>query len=439
MTQHVRLARAGTAAALVAALGAGAAAAHAARPSAHMPARAHAAPVVVEYWENLSYEPAKSDLRMMVDAFNRSHPGIVIKPQAFSNASVLQPKLLAAIQQGHPPALSQTDAFAVATYVDQGSVEDLTPYLRGKNGLSAHQLADYFAPQLQNGYYKGKLYSMPFNDTSVTVMWYNPTILKNAGITTMPRTWSEFAADCARVTKGGNWCMDTTDNEETLWEPMVRQWGGSLVNSAGTKTAFNSPAGVAALQYWVDLVKRGYVHHTNSATSQWQTDFASGHVAFEVYSSEGAAATQGIVGKKFVMGAAPMPAGPKNNDDGNAGDNIFIFKGASPAVKQAAWTYITWATQPYWTAWWSEHLDAAPVRRSAVPLLAKAGFLKNPLVAVPIGELGRAYYAPTVSGWAQAQGDIDTEMSKAMLGQESAARAIAAAAAKVDHDIASAG
>jgi hypothetical protein len=48
----------------------------------------------------------------------------------------------------------------------------------------------------------------------------------------------------------------------------------------------------------------------------------------------------------------------------------------------------------------------------------------HPLVAVPIKELGRAFYSPSVSGWAQAQGDIDTEMSKAMLGQESSAQAI---------------
>ena len=429
MTKTIRFAGAVSAAILASTLSISSGAARAAHPTA-------ASPVVVDYWENLSYQPAKGDLQYMIDAFNKSHPGILLKPLAFSNASVLQPKLLAAIQQGHPPALSQTDAFAVATYVDEGAVQDLTPYVKGSNGLSTAQLKDYFAPQLQNGYYRGKLYSMPFNDTSVTVLWYNPTLTRAAGITAMPRTWAEFARDCAKLTKGGNWCMDTTDNEETLWEPMVRQWGGQLVNGAGTKTAFNSSAGVNALDYFVQLVKKGYVHHTNSATSQWQTDFASGHVAFEVYSSEGAAGTQQIIGNRFTMGAAPMPAGPFSNDDGNAGDNIFMFKGAAPAVKAAAWTYIKWATQPYWTAWWSEHLDAAPVRRSAVPLMAKSGFLaSHPLVAVPITELGRAYFSPTVSGWAKAQGDIDTAMSKAMLGQETSAQAIANAAVKVDHDI----
>ena len=398
----------------------------------------HAAPVVVQYWENLCWSPAREDLQQMVTAFNNSHPGIQLQPVCFSNANVLQPRLLAAIQQHRPPALSQTDAFAVATYVDEGAVQDLTPYIQGKNGLTSAQIADYFTPQWQNGMYKGGMYSLPFNDTSVTMMWYNPKILKSAGITSPPPTWTQFAADCARVTTGGNWCMDTTDNEETLWEPMVRQWGGQLVNAAGTRAAFDSAAGIGALQFFVNLVKKGYVHHTNSATSQWQQDFTSGHVAFEVYSSEGAASTQAVIGNKFTMGAAPMPAGPISNVDGNAGDNIFMFKDAPAAVKDAAWAYMKWATQPKWTAWWSEHLDAAPVRKSAVPMMS--GFLKaHPLLAVPITELGRAYYSPTVSGWAQAQSDIDTQMSKAMLGQETSAQAMATAAAQVNHDIQNAG
>ncbi len=401
-------------------------------------ARAHAGPLVVEYWENLCWEPAKTNLQTMVTAFNTSHPGIHLKPVCFSNANVLQPKLLLAIQQHRPPALSQTDAFAVATYADQGTVQDLTPYIQGPNGLSKAQIADYFAPQWQNGMYKGRMYSLPFNDTSVTVLWYNPRILAAAHITSLPRTWTEFAAECARVTSGGNWCMDTTDNEETLWEPMVRQWGGQLVNSTGKKTAFRSPAGVGALQYWVDLVKKGYVHHTNSSTSQWQTDFASGHVAFEVYSSEGAAGMQAMIGNKFTIGAGQIPAGPVSNVAGNAGDNIFMFKDSPAAVKQAAWSYMKWATQPAWTAWWAQKLDATPVRKSAVPLM-RAYLKTHPLAAVPLQELDRAYFSPTVSGWAQAQADIDTEMSMAMLGQESAAQAIANAAAKVDHDLANAG
>src|SRR5581483_8267936 len=182
------------------------------------------------------------------------------------------------------------------------------------------QQDDFFPPMLLNGRYRSGLYSIPFNDTSVIVMWYNPKIVKAAGITHLPTTWSEFAADCAKVTRNGNWCFDTTDNEEPLWEAMVRQWGGQLIDSSGKKAAFDTSAGVGALQFWVNLVKKGYVHHTSSATVQWEQDFGSGHVAFDADSSSGAPELQQLIGKKFTLGATQLPAGPVNGDVGNGGD-----------------------------------------------------------------------------------------------------------------------
>jgi ABC-type glycerol-3-phosphate transport system substrate-binding protein len=101
-------------------------AASAVLPAVHA-VRAHAGMVVVQYWQNLCWEPAKQDLQYLAATFNKSHPGIEIQPTCFSNANVLQPRLLAAIQAHHPPALSQTDAFAVASYVDEHAVQDLTP------------------------------------------------------------------------------------------------------------------------------------------------------------------------------------------------------------------------------------------------------------------------------------------------------------------------
>lgn len=401
--------------------------------AAGTPARAHS-PVVVPYWLNLCWQPAKTKFEALVARFNASHPGIKIQPTCFSNASVLQPRLLAAIHQHRPPALSQTDAFAVSSYVDLGAVQNLDPYIYGKSGFSRGQIHDFYPPGWQNGRYRGHMYSLPFNDTSVTVLWTNPKILKAAGISRPPATWQQFARDCAKVTRGHNWCMDTTDNEEPLFEAMVREWGGQLVNGKGNAAAFDSRAGIGALQYWVNLVKKGYVHHTNSATSQWEQDFSSGHVAFAPYSSEGYTDTQSMVGKRFTIGVAQLPAGPKNNDVGNGGDNIFVFKDASPAEKAAAWTYIKWATSPRETAWWAEQLDTAPVRHSATGLMH--GYLRHHPQALPaIQELPRAYFSPTVSGWGQAQGDLDTEISKAELRQETAAQAMHNAAVKVTYDI----
>ncbi|MDQ2736431.1 MAG: hypothetical protein M3Y55_15895, partial [Pseudomonadota bacterium] len=63
----------------------------------------------------------------------------------------------------------------------------------------------------------------------------------------------------------------------------------------------------------------------------------------------------------------------------------------------------------------------------------------HPEAKPAIQELSRAYFSPVVSGWGQAQSDIDTEISKAELGQESASTAMKNAQVRVNHDISTAG
>jgi glucose/mannose transport system substrate-binding protein len=42
--------------------------------------------------------------------------------------------------------------------------------------------------------YKGKLYSVPVNIHRANILWYNPAVLKDAGIASVPKTWTEFVA-----------------------------------------------------------------------------------------------------------------------------------------------------------------------------------------------------------------------------------------------------
>ena len=42
--------------------------------------------------------------------------------------------------------------------------------------------------------YKGHIYSVPVNIHRANVLWYNPSVLRKAGITAAPKTWNEFIA-----------------------------------------------------------------------------------------------------------------------------------------------------------------------------------------------------------------------------------------------------
>ncbi len=110
----------------------------------------------------------------------------------------------------------------------------------------------------QNTTCKVSTFGLPwYLTTRVTI--YNQELLEKAGITQPPSTYAELARVAKQVKqKTGKYALFVTfvpeDSGEVL-ESFV-QMGVELVDKNG-KAAFNTPAGVAAFRYWVDLYQQG--------------------------------------------------------------------------------------------------------------------------------------------------------------------------------------
>jgi putative chitobiose transport system substrate-binding protein len=92
--------------------------------------------------------------------------------------------------------------------------------------------------------------------TRVTI--YNKDLLAKAGIGEAPKTYEELAEAAAKIKeKTGKYAFFATfvpsDSAEVL-ESMV-QMGVKLVDEKG-QAAFNTPEGIAAFKYWVDLYQK---------------------------------------------------------------------------------------------------------------------------------------------------------------------------------------
>jgi putative chitobiose transport system substrate-binding protein len=93
--------------------------------------------------------------------------------------------------------------------------------------------------------------------TRVTI--YNQDLLAKAGIKEPPKTFEQVAEVAAKVKEAtGKYAFFATfvpsDSAEIL-ESLV-QMGVTLVNEGG-KAAFDTPEGIAAFQYWVDMYQKG--------------------------------------------------------------------------------------------------------------------------------------------------------------------------------------
>ena len=135
-----------------------------------------------------------------------------------------------------------------------------------------------------------------------------------AGITAPPATWAQLEADAVKLSdpakhQYGIYIPFGTDEWISYdWESVLWSNGGQLVSSDGTKTAFDSPAGVSALTLWTDLVRKDHAAPATSYAQAGSYDgapaFASNAVAMIV---EGQWAVSEF--KNVDYGVAELPAG----------------------------------------------------------------------------------------------------------------------------------
>jgi putative chitobiose transport system substrate-binding protein len=129
---------------------------------------------------------------------------------------------------------------------------DLDPVLtKGEN-------KEYLSSIWQAGTLNGKAFSLPwYLTTNVTI--YNQELFTKAGVPKPPTTYQELAQAAKEIKdKTGKYAFFTTfvpEDTNDVLESLV-QMGVQLTDKQG-KAAFNTPAGKAAFQYWVDLYKQG--------------------------------------------------------------------------------------------------------------------------------------------------------------------------------------
>ncbi len=124
--------------------------------------------------------------------------------------------------------------------------------------LNKGESKEYLPSIWQAGTLDGKAFSFPWYLTS-NITIYNQELFAKAGIIKPPTTYQELAQTAKQIKeKTGKYAFFTTfvpEDTNDVLESLV-QMGVQLVDKQG-KAAFNTPAGKAAFQYWVDLYKQG--------------------------------------------------------------------------------------------------------------------------------------------------------------------------------------
>jgi multiple sugar transport system substrate-binding protein len=277
------------------------------------------------------------------------------------------------------------------------------------------------------------------------VLFYNKTDFKAAGISGPPKTWAELESDAVKLSNpakkrfGIYIPFGTAEWISYDWESVLWSNGGQLVTPDGSKTAFNSPAGLAALTLWANLVRKDHAAPTTSYAQAGSYDgapaFASNAVAMIV---EGQWALSEF--KNVDYGVAELPAGSSGHSATNIGIGVASVFDHGAAANNAAITFVQWLSSPAQGAELANLNGGLPSGPSQLSYAAvKQEEAAEPTYQVFASQLNTGQTRPTIPAYTAISTALATEINAALTGGITPAAALAKAATTGDAAITNGG
>jgi glucose/mannose transport system substrate-binding protein len=140
-------------------------------------------------------------LEAMIADFKTKYPGVEFVNAAVAGGAGTNAKAVLAsrLQANDPPDSFQGHAGAeLSDYIKAGQVEDLTFLYEQEKWKDI--FPDSLLPLIT---VDGKIYSVPVNIHRANILWFNPGVLKEAGVAAPPKTVDEFIAALEAVKAKG--------------------------------------------------------------------------------------------------------------------------------------------------------------------------------------------------------------------------------------------
>jgi multiple sugar transport system substrate-binding protein len=395
-------------------------------------------PVSISFWSSSS----QAEINWLDSHFNATHSSIKVHGQYIASSDNITTKVVSALKSGtEPNVLLGGDPEQLPFLAESGKVVDLASPLKTETS----QLYPGIRAALS---YQGKQLGMALGGVGDYVLFYNKTDFAKAGIASPPATWAQVEADAVKLSDPAKkhygiyipWGTDEWISYD--WESLLWANGGQLLNSGNTKVAFDSPAGVAALTTWVDLVRKDHAAPTTSYAQAGSFDgapaFASNAVSMII---EGQWAVSEFDTAKLNYGVALVPAGTSGQSAANIGIGVAsVFTQGGSAAQNASVTFVKWLAQPaqgaYLTAV-SGGLPSAP-NQLGQPAVKKE-VASQATYQTFAAQLKTGHTRPSIPAYAQISLDLATEIQAALNGTVTPAQALAKAAAEGNQAIASGG
>lgn len=391
-------------------------------------------PEAAVFWDRQTTETAEL-LRNIAADFNASgRAGLPIKVEHIGSYSDIFRKVSASIQAGKLPAMAVAYQSMTAEYVQAGAVialDDLVTH--PEFGIPQEERNDFFPAAIETNKFPdlgGKMYSFPFCK-SVLMLYFNKTVLAEAGIEVPPQTWDQFLAQCRRVkAKTGHPAYAVSVDPSTI-AGMIFSMGGEV--AAGRETLFDSPAALKTFGLLETLAKEKLAYQIAPGSYDDEVALAQGDVAFAMRSSSGRTSVTRLMNDLDKWGMTRIPqADPEHPRTVLYGPNICVFNTTSEQ-QRAAWEFVKFFNSAEAGVRWALGTGYLPIRKSAAQDPAIQAFWAEwPHNRAAFDCLPFAKSEPNLAGWQEVRGLVDTAETEILTGLKSAAQAAADLKRKAD-------
>jgi multiple sugar transport system substrate-binding protein len=389
-------------------------------------------PVTITIWHG--YQNAEGrEMTKLVNEYQTLHPNVHIKLTYLNNDYGL-PKIETALAAGNPPDIAYLYGSWAANIAQSPNIVDLTTLIHSDPSFN---WADFWPSERFAATVSGKVVGIPALVDNLALV-YNKKLFAQAHIPypTASWTWSDFANAAEKLTDASKhqfgWAYVGDGSEDTVWrfEAMLWQAGGSILSPDNSHAAFDSPAGVSALNL-LDRLSKAHAIYLDSGNGNYGGLFNSGHIGMLWTGPWDLSSFNNV-----DYGVQILP-GDQNHQTISGPDNWVVFKNGNDR-EAAAWQFLKWFTGSKQDAQWIANTCDLPTRQSVQHLPEYQTFLqKCPGDGAFVSNLSNATQArPVITTYPKVSAALGQAIVSVLLGKATPRQALDSASQKVNQILA---
>ncbi|WP_436531018.1 ABC transporter substrate-binding protein [Actinoplanes sp. HUAS TT8] len=388
------------------------------------------ATVEITWWTGQSEEAEKVAENLAAE-YHTAHPNVTVKTSSGApTTDDLLTKLSAGFTGGTYPDVSYAYGSWAGELGASGKTQDLTAFVQDP----AFKWAEIPEAARLTATTGGKVIGVPALVDNLALL-YNKPLFDKAGLAypTDQWSWEDFRNAAKKLTDPATNTYGTaysvSGSEDTTWHlwPLLWQNGGKILD--GNKPAFNSEAGVKALETLRQMAVDDKSMYLDQTDERYWRLFNSGRIGMMI---SGPWALLELKEAKLSYGVADLPGVNGDHQTVSGPDLWVLFDHGDANRAGASRDFISWLTSSAVDAKWNLAVGNLPLRTTESTTPEFTNYVKE----YPGGDkffanLANAKQArPTVPGYEEMSRNVGDAIASVLQGKSTPKQALDAAAKK---------